>query len=168
MLCSWQVPVPGFSLFTLMLFKNKLYGKIRLCSMTLSFPSSIWRFCSFGSWLMCEHSWMCDYVCRLVGEAWHLFFKLLTLRMKNACVKLSQGTSHNHLYQCLKFHVSTLLAWCLTVDAWFLTTPSPCAVSVCPYVDKHLSNSNLDPALAQHAQVAPRSLRYFFHSTLNC
>lgn len=53
--------------------------------------------------------------------------------MKNACLKLSQGGLGNHLCQCLQFHVSTLLARCLTGDVWCLTLfppPSPAPVHI--------------------------------------
>lgn len=36
-------------------------------------------------------------------ELWHLFFKPPTLRMKNACLKLSQGGLGNHLCLCLRY-----------------------------------------------------------------
>lgn len=57
------------------------------------------------------------------GERWHLFFKPLTLRMKNACLGLSQGGSDNHLCQCVQPHGPTCTAWvssrwCMMLHSW--------------------------------------------------
>lgn len=93
------------------------------------------------------------------GEVWHLFFKAPTLRMKNACLKLSQGGLGNHLCQCLQSHVSTLLVGCLTGDAWCLTLQTPTPIPTPPLHAMLLSRtaSSAAPAApaAAHCQSVP-------------